>query len=183
MIAAVLDFETTGLCMHPQAKIAMQPRAIEIGISMVDENGDVIAELGEMCNPGFKLDPVITKITGITDEDLADKPPFTALLPDIKRLMRNADILVAHNLPFDRDILRYELARAKETDFPWPARNLCTAQLYAEIWGRRPRLLDLYEWSIGVPLAQTHRAIDDVRALVEVVKKERLISLFHGLAS
>jgi hypothetical protein len=34
--------------------------------------------------------------------------------------------------------------------------------------------LELYEAVIGKPLAQTHRALDDVAALVEIIVKEKL---------
>jgi DNA polymerase III epsilon subunit-like protein len=81
---------------------------------------------------------------------------------------------VAHNLPFDRAIMRGELARHGVTDFPWPEREVCTVGLYKEAWGRNPKLLELYEDVLGRPLAQTHRALDDVKALVEIIQSEEL---------
>jgi DNA polymerase III epsilon subunit-like protein len=183
MIAVVCDFETTGLVLHPNAKMGLQPKAIEWGAVKIDHEGNVLDEQTFIVDPGIEIDEVITKITGLTNDDLRGKPRMRDKLCDIADFMRDADILCAHNLPFDREILDMEIVRAQYPDFPWPRFALCTAQLYAEIWGRRPRLLELYEWSTGQPLAQTHRAIDDVRALVEIVIKERLVQLYAGRAS
>jgi len=35
-------------------------------------------------------------------------------------------------------------------------------------------MLELYEAVLGKPLAQTHRALDDVKALVEIIQAEAL---------
>lgn len=178
-----IDFETTGLLLHPDAKLPLQPRAIEWGAALVDEDGTVLEEQSFLINPGQDIDAVITGITGITNEMLVDKPRFIEVLPQIRAIMEKADVLAAHNLPFDRGILETELRHAKCHDFPWPKRELCTAQTYQQQWGRRPRLLDLYEAVIGVPLAQTHRALDDVKALAEIIIKEQLLALFEGIHS
>ena len=82
--------------------------------------------------------------------------------------------MVAHNLPFDKAIIRGELARCGIEDFPWPERELCTVGLHRDAWGRNPRLVELYESVMGKPLAQTHRALDDANALVEIIQKEEL---------
>ena len=72
-----------------------------------------------MCNPGHSLDPKITKITGIKDEDLKDKKPFIAHYKELSHWFLGQRSLAAHNLPFDRKVLRYELERIdKLTKFP-----------------------------------------------------------------
>jgi DNA polymerase III epsilon subunit-like protein len=178
-----IDFETTGLMLHPDAKLPLQPRAIEWGAVLVDEDGTVLEEQSFLINPGQEIEAVITSITGITNEMLADKPRFAEVLPAIRAIMEKADVLAAHNLPFDRSILEVELRHEKCEAFPWPQRELCTVQAYQQKWGRRPKLLELYEFVIGVPLAQTHRALDDVKALAEIIIKDRLLDLFEGIHS
>lgn len=173
-----IDFETTGLVLHPRTKLDLQPKAIEWGAALINDRGEVLEEQSYIINPGVQIDAVITKITGLTNDDLKDQPPFSHFYPQIKGICAKADILCAHNLPFDQSILEYELERMAVDVFPWPPHRLCTAQVFQEIWGRRPRLLDIYEYSMGVPLEQTHRALDDVRALYAVVLKEHLIDLF-----
>lgn len=174
-VAIIFDTETTGLTLHPDADVALQPRMIEFGAVLLSLNdGSITEEASILINPGEPLTEEIIKITGITDDMLADTAHFRGALPQIERLFREAECAVAHNLPFDRAILRGELKRAALTEFPWPARELCTVGLYREEWGRNPRLTELYAAVMGRPLAQTHRALDDVQALVEIIQHERL---------
>lgn len=164
------DTETTGLTLHPEAELRKQPRVIEFAAVLVDsETGEELGTHVTLCNPGIPLEAIITKITGLTDDALRDAPTFEQALPGIRAIMARADVLVAHNLPFDRDMLRHELRRAQATDFPWPRGMACTVGLYRGAWGRDMKLLELFEHVTGAPLVQTHRALDDVRALVACV--------------
>lgn len=173
----VFDTETTGLTLHPDAPLVKQPRMIEFGAVVLDRRGEVVEEASVLINPREPLTAEIVKITGITDADLADAPVFADALPQIRRIFEGAEMVMAHNLPFDRAILKGELARADVFDFPWPRREICTVGLYKEQWGRNPRLQELYAAIMGHPLAQTHRALDDVKALVEIIQKEAIWDL------
>ena len=71
-----LDLETTGLEADRDA-------IIEIGA--IRFKGDrVEARFSELVNPGRKLSPFITRLTGITDAMLANKPRLPALLPKLE---------------------------------------------------------------------------------------------------
>lgn len=164
----VFDTETTGIPRHPRAKDSVQPRIIEWGGVLVNEHGDVLDELDVLINPGQPLPPEITKITGITDDDLDGQPTFPEVAPQLRNMFERADTLLAHNLPFDRTMMELDLARAGITDWPWPPRNVCTVQEHAEEWGYRPNLKKLYQWYFNEPLAQSHRALDDVHALARI---------------
>jgi DNA polymerase III epsilon subunit-like protein len=169
----VFDFETTGLTLHPDAPLERQPRAIEFGAALI-EGTEILRTINLMINPGEPISAEITKITGITDDDVRDAPGFSDVLPQIADIFGQADCAVAHNLPFDRAILRYELARLQCGVFPWPAKELCTVGINKEFWGKNPRLIELFEEVAGRPYAQTHRALDDVMALVEIVQIQKL---------
>lgn len=171
----VFDTETTGLTLHPQAEMRKQPRMIEFGAALLNPKTGVVEDTWNvLINPGEPLTPEIIKITGITDDDLKDAAPFAATLPAMRMMFERATCVVAHNLPFDRAILRGELARLDVFDFPWPRREICTVGLYKDDWGRNPKLIELYASVMGKPLAQTHRALDDVMALVEIFQTELL---------
>ena len=169
MLALIFDTETTGIPKHPKARDEVQPRVIEFAGLLIDEQGGEVDRLEFLCNPGQPLEEIITKITGLTDDDLADQPPFADFMGRLAALFERADALVAHNLPFDRTLIELELARLGNPEFPWPRINVCTVQENAERWGRRPKLTELYQEVVGEPLAQTHRAMDDVEALARVV--------------
>lgn len=169
------DTETTGLTLHPDADVEKQPKMIEFGGVMLSlDDGSIIEEISLLVDPREPLTEEITKITGLRDEDLKGAPTFLQVLPTLRRLFSNAQVLVAHNLPFDKSIIRGELARNGIQHFAWPPRDLCTVGLYKDIWGRNPRLIELYADVMGRPLAQTHRALDDVKALVEIIQKEEI---------
>jgi len=135
----VYDTETTGIPKHPNAQKSVQPRVIEFGGVLCDESGQVLEELQILINPGIPLEPIITKITGLTDEDLR--------------------------------MIELDVERCAIADWPWPPEFICTVQEHYEEFGYRPKLKDLYHHYVGEPLAQTHRALDDVHALVQVCLK------------
>lgn len=171
MRIAVIDFETTGLLLAPSAKRSGQPRAIEFAGCVVGEDLSVQQELDLLIDPGIPIGPEITRITGITQEAVAGQPDFAAAWPRIEEFLDGCDALVAHNLSFDAYILRSELTRIGAR-WVWPRGMLCTVELFEPIWGYRPRLIQLYERVTGNEYAQTHRALDDVRALTEVITHE-----------
>lgn len=174
----VLDFETTGLTLHPDAPAHKQPKAIEVGAMKLDPaTGVVVAELSQLINPGEQISAEITKITGITNEQLVGQPTFVEFLPQLREFFEGGTCLMAHNLPFDSSILRYELQRLGVTDFPWPEKSLCTVGAYKDAWGRNPRLIELYPAVTGKPFVQEHRALDDVAHLVEIIQKDELWTL------
>lgn len=169
MTALIFDTETSGLTFHPEAPLDRQPHIIEWGGCLVNERGEILDELDVMINPGFPIPAEITKITGITDQDVATALPFELIASQLWSFFERADLLIAHNLPFDHDMMAFELRRAGLLDsWPWPARNLCTVQEHAEEWGRRMKMTELYEYYTGEKLAQTHRALDDVHALLKI---------------
>ena len=174
MISLVFDTETTGLPLPGIADLDKQPRIIELALARI-EDGKLISEHSWLFNPERPLEAVITKITGLTDEDLADKPLFRELLGEIEEAFAGADQLIAHNAPFDTTLLAFELKRCERTGFPWPAITTCTVQEFLHIKGRSLKMTELYELKLGKPLAQTHRAADDVCALVEICLKEGLV--------
>lgn len=165
----VFDTETTGLLMHPDAPLSKQPKIIQFGAVLLNEHGVVVEELSEMINPGEAISDEITKITGITNQELRFAPGFTQVFPRIKNMFDKSFAVFAHNLPFDKAMLFNELERHNIIGFPWPKQEYCTAGMHKDFWGRNPKLIKLYEATMGMPLAQTHRALDDVMALVEII--------------
>jgi DNA polymerase III epsilon subunit-like protein len=169
----VFDTETTGLNFHPDAPLAKQPQMIEFGAMLLSrKDGSIVEEFNTLINPGVPLPAIITKITGLTDADLASAPTFQEVAIEIFGLFQKSTCMVAHNLPFDQAILRGELARMSAINWPWPDASLCTVGLYREVFGYNPKMTELYEQVMKKPLAQTHRALDDVRALVEIIQKD-----------
>ena len=165
----VFDTETTGLPLHPNAPLEKQPKIIELGAALVDAEGKVVDTLSQLLHPGEDVTEEITKITGITNDQLKDQPKFTEALPQLREFFGRSFAVFAHNLPFDKKLLMFDLQRVACEDFPWPEHEYCTIGLHRSIWGRNMKLTELYERTMNKPLAQTHRALDDVQALVEII--------------
>lgn len=169
----VWDTETTGLPGVSLLELTKQPEIIEFGaIKLNDETFEEVGAIHFLCRPRIlPLDPVIVKITGIRTEDLVDKPPFVSFLPQVIDFFLGEQTMVAHNLPFDRQLLYFELRRlGLEWNFPWPYHHRCTAELTQDIKGKPMKHEDLYEHYIGHSANQTHRALDDVRQLCDIVR-------------
>ena len=179
MNIVIFDTETTGLPLPKTAPLDKQPRIIELGAVVVNKEG-VVRELSQLLDPGVEISAEITKITGITNDQLKGKPTFKEFLPELKAFFTDTQVLIAHNAPFDRKMLELDLERVECTDFPWPEQVVCTVQEYQPQFGKRPKLLELYERVMGVPLAQTHRALDDVKALHECIAKDGFLELLFG---
>jgi DNA polymerase III epsilon subunit-like protein len=148
-LIVVFDTETTGLPLHPDAPLEKQPKIIELGAALLDETGAVVDTFQQLLHPGEDITEEITKITGITNEQLKDQPKFVDVLPQLREFFDRAFAVFAHNLPFDKKLLQFDLKRS--------------------IWGKNMKMTDLYEYALKKPLPQTHRALDDVQALVEIV--------------
>lgn len=174
----VFDTETTGLPLHAKAPLHKQPKIIELGAVLLSgETGKILDEFSQLIHPGEEISAEITKITGITNAQLVGQPRFLDVLPTLHKFFWQADTVFCHNVTFDKKLLHFELARAAVTNFPWPEREFCTVELYQREWGRRPKMLELYEKVLGRPLQQSHRAVEDCRALVEIIQAERLWEL------
>lgn len=170
MIWAAFDTETTGLLLPGAAALKDQPKIIEI--ASIRSDGKIL-EL--KLQPGEALSPEITKITGLKDDDLRGAPTFLQALPQIAAFFVGVEGIVAHNLPFDIGMLTTELKRCgKEFAFPYPPKQICTVAAFEHVKGRRMRLAETYQHVTGAELRQTHRALDDARALFEIATKEAL---------
>lgn len=167
----VFDTETTGLIKSSMLPLPQQPHIIEFGAVKLDERLEPRDSLTFLVNPGVPLDKVITDITGLKDEDLKDHPPFAANIERVIDFFLGERELVAHNCAYDRDMLSLELRRINRlTRFPWPPVHICTVEATFHLEGHRLKMTELYAKAMNRPLPQKHRALDDVLALVDIVK-------------
>jgi len=164
-LAILFDTETTGLTAHPKAEDKIQPRIIEFA-GVLTDGIEILDRLEFKCDPGIPLEAIITKITGLTDDDLADCAELGEYLHDLKRFFGQADFSLAHNHSFDRDMLRYDLKRFGFTlaDIDFPSHNICTVEQTFHGFGQGMKMNVLYEMYVG-PYVQKHRAMDDVEML------------------
>ncbi len=99
-----LDTETTGL------SAAEGDRIVEIGCIEYDNRRPTGRTLHHYVNPQRSSHPDAVRVHGITDEFLADKPPFAAVVDEVLDFIAGAD-LVIHNAAFDVGFLDAEFKR------------------------------------------------------------------------
>ncbi len=162
----VFDTETTGLTNNSSMKAEDQPKIIEFGAHRFSlETGEVLETLNFLAHPGHDLDPNIIRITGITNEDLKDAPPFAANFGKLQDFFLGVKVVIGHNVWFDLDLLMWELRRMNtERKFPWPPRQVDTIELSYHIKGYRLNLAALYAELFDGETFSAHRAMPDVNA-------------------
>ena len=176
------DTETTGLLEPDAAPLEKQPKVIEVAMlshKCPDDNWEApsqCAKINELIDPERSISKEITKITGIKNIDLKGRPLFKDLMEAIIEIILDSDIVVAHNLAFDKGILDYE-AKRLNVKMPWPEGGMvCTVENTEHFVGRRLHLDELYEMCFDKrPPGIRHRAIEDTRYLSEIyyhLKKE-----------
>jgi DNA polymerase III epsilon subunit-like protein len=176
--SAIFDLETTGLLMPAVAPLEQQPRIIELGLVTISQKPGKQRKVERhnwLIWPGRDITEEITKITGISNDDLKGKPQLHEVIEEIADAFAGTAIAYAHNMPFDSGVLKAELQRIGYAKPILPAELVCTVQEHAHMFGHRPKLIDLYLKIIGKELAQTHRASDDAYALYEVLEQEGLL--------
>lgn len=164
MITALFDTETTGLIDNRVMQDVHQPRVIEFYGMKIDDRGTKIAELEFRCNPGRPIPAIVTKVTGIKDADVAGCFPFLAHMKSVREFFAEADLVVAHNLKFDLQMINMEFER-NGSAIEWPSRLLCTIEETEYLAGTRMKLGDLHEHLFGEKFADAHSARADVEAL------------------
>lgn len=107
-----------------------------------------------------------TDIHGIRWEDVADKPFFDELWPDITAKLRGVKFVAAHNAPFDRSVL---LSCCAHYRLKAPSLNfVCTVQLARKAWNIFPTKLPDVCKRLGISLNH-HDASSDALACANIV--------------
>ncbi|GAB3653283.1 DEDD exonuclease domain-containing protein [Glycomyces tarimensis] len=157
----VVDLETTGLAADACG-------ITEIGAVKV-KGGKVLGEFSTLVNPGEPIDPRVTRLTGITDDMVAEAPGIEAVLPSFLEFAAGAT-LVAHNAGFDIGFLRHACDLC---DTRWPRPPVVDTVVLArrlteksEVPNRRLGTLARF---FGSEVTPNHRALDDARATVAVL--------------
>jgi len=130
-------------------------------------NGEIVDEFQSLVNPGHPIPFWITKLTGITNNDLVHAPFFEDIASQLFEFM-SGSIFVAHNVLFDFSFLKREF---KEYGVNFAPKLFCTVKMSRALFPEHKghSLQKIIERHNLSPSAR-HRAFEDARMLVEYVK-------------
>ena len=166
----LFDTETTGL-------LYSRDEIIEFAAVVVEkQNGEitVVQEYDELISlsPGGFVPPEIERLTGISNEDLRSRGISKArLCCDIARMIAGNTLLLAYNAHFDLSFLYYLLMRSGDPAILKGKDKLDLLTVYKDRHSYPHKLCNAIEvYGLADKVVNSHRAVDDVLATVEVMK-------------
>jgi DNA polymerase-3 subunit epsilon len=161
----IFDLETTGLDL-------VKDRIIQISYIKVYPDGR--EERGnELVNPEKPIEPIITQLTGISEEDVKDKPTFKQLGAILAEKFTGCDFAGFNSNHFDIPLLAEEFLRAG-IDFDFSKSKMIDAQTIFHKMERR-NLAAAYKFYCGRKMEEdfeAHRADQDTEATYRVLMGE-----------
>jgi DNA polymerase III epsilon subunit-like protein len=157
----VVDLETTG-------SVIGVDEIMEVGLVRL-EGRRITEEFTTRLRTSRGIPPWVSRLTGLSQADLADAPELDSMGPRVVELLADA-VFVAHDIRFDMPFLRWELLQ-RDFDFP-PRVGLCTLQLSRALWpDLSSHSLSELSGSLGLSHDQPHRAGDDARAAAGLLQQ------------
>jgi DNA polymerase III subunit epsilon len=155
----VVDTETNGLGGD-------ECQLIELGWVLVG-GGELHDRWSSLVRTGVPLRRRIRSLTGISQAMVDGAPAPEEVLPVLARALHGR-LLVAHNAPFDRRVLRQAFARV---GLDWPEQPvLCTAALARALLPlQRERRLGALAEALGIEVEIAHRALADAETCARVL--------------
>lgn len=154
---AIIDIETTGT----SAKFG---KITEIAI-MIHDGQKLVDEFTSLVNPECSIPYFITRLTGISNEMVANAPRFCEIARKIVEITEGK-VFVAHSAQFDYGFVREEFARL---GYDYQRETLCTVRL------GRALLPGMHSYSLGklcevlrITNTSRHRAAGDAMATVKL---------------
>lgn len=150
-MAIYLDTETTGLSPRQGASI--------VELAIVDERGETL--INTLINPKKTIPWQATKVHGITDAMVQNKPSLQELMPEIIKIIQGKQIVI-YNSTFDAPFFPGSLSQASRVD--------CAMRQFSQaIESRSWKKLDFAASHVGHTwTGVAHRALADALACKSV---------------
>lgn len=156
---AVIDIETTGGQFNKEG-------ITEIAIYKFD-GVEIVDQFISLVNPEIPIQPFVVKLTGINNAMLRQAPKFFEVAKRIIEITEGC-IIVAHNAPFDYRILKLEFDRL---GYKFQKPTLCTVEMSKVLLpDAQAYSLGKLVRSLGIPIADRHRASGDAMATLKLFK-------------
>ncbi|MFI3313152.1 MAG: 3'-5' exonuclease [Eubacteriales bacterium] len=162
----ILDTETTGLGFEKE-------EIIQLSAVVYDHSGTAVQEYDQLIamTPGKVLDPFITKLTGITQQDLKQRGiPKSQACQDLGKMLVPNTLLVAYNAHFDLSFLFHLLKNHGDYRVLQNCKFLDALTVYKDRKEYPHKLVNaISAYGLEGKVVNSHRAIDDVYATYAVL--------------
>ena len=182
---AILQLSWATYTLGPDGRTLTQESVRDLGLALPAEEA---------------WNPEAAAVHGISEAEARSGTPVRDGLLELQAALRTADVVVAHNLSFDKPILRGAAYRVGLRDF-WPAKGVqefCTMEGTRDLlrlpsshekatrW-KAPRLNELHTWLFGHPYdisgATLHSSASDVQCLASCLTALLARGLLPALSS
>lgn len=156
---SIIDIESNGAGFRKEC-------IIDIAIYRYDGQ-KITDQFISLVNPESDITPFVQKLTGITPKMVKTAPKFHELAKRVVEITQNTT-LVGHNIDFDYRMLRQSFSRL---GYDFKINTLDTIPLAKKLIPDEVSYsLQKLVKSLGIPLANAHRAEGDARATLELFK-------------
>ena len=187
------DTETTGICNFKAPHTdPSQPHIVQLAAMLVDPVGNVRGSMNAIIDPHVEIPEAAANVHGLTTEIVQRYGirPLDALRM-FYTFMKRADLLVAHNINFDRKLLRttfHRLGAHEQLAAFERCRTFCTMEAMTPVCrlpGHRgykwPKLAEAYRHLFDEELEGAHDAMIDVMGCKDVFFAYKAMEV-HGEA-
>lgn len=158
----VLDLETTGTWID-------KDKIVEIALVKRTSDGREEIYLKKV-NPGIPIPDHISRLIGITDEDVKQAPLFKDIAAEVITFLDDCDLAGFNIEKFDLPLLEREL-NDDGRSFPWRSRNVYDVQRVYHVNERRD-LDAAYKFYCDKKLENAHSALADAEATFEILEAQ-----------
>ncbi len=174
---AFFDLETTGTNV-------IKDRIVEFSIFKLMPNGEQIIRT-QLINPTIPIPEETSKIHGIYDADVAEKPTFKEIAKELAKFLEGTDLAGLNSIKFDVPLLVEEFLRA-DVSFDISKRKLIDVQRIFHMMEKR-NLTAAYKFYCNKTLVNAHSAEADTQATLEIfeaqVRKYENMDVYDGLGN
>jgi DNA polymerase-3 subunit epsilon len=188
MRAMIFDTETTGMVLRDRSpEDPGQPNLVQLGMLLLETDGwtararhSMLVKLPE----GARIEDGAKQAHGISEADCQQYGvPLFVAVSLFNQLCLQADLIVAHNMAFDRSIMQTALFRlGGKPDRMEGLRRICTMLESTEIL-KLPGRFDSYKWP---SLAEAYKHFTQCElegAHDALVDSEACLAVFRGLVA
>jgi len=200
----IFDVETTGLLPKDRTGIPLTelPHILQISFVIFDtQYWRVVKSVDFHINvpSTVEISPLVTELTGITREKCDNGTTILNALLEFQKEYMLCNMIVAHNIQFDREMIRVEMERNREQILTFDTNMIfnaeyeksvnkeiyCTMQMGRNVckivsltktgktYFKSPKLIELYEQLFGMSPKDLHNSLVDTYVCLRCFVKLR----------